>query len=102
MTEKEPLFLLIGRLATKDDAAPLNKFDGCWERQIGKEWWIALNGHKEPIKCSRGFEVPPFNCYAEFNGWPAALFDPFNGMFCAGELGNEDNFATAVEREISA
>jgi len=32
--------------------------------------------------------VPPFNCYVEFNGWPAGVFNPFGGIIAAGELAN--------------
>lgn len=98
---KEPLFMLLARLATKDDAAPLNKHPGCWEREIG-EWWIAVNGHEDAIKCSHGAEVPPFNCYVEFNGWPAGLFDPLGGIIAAGAAANEETFAAAVEAAIAA
>lgn len=102
MPEKEPLFLLLASLAEKDGASPLNKHEGCWERQIGEHWWIAVNGHKDKVACSKGAEVPPFNCYVEFNGWPAGLFDPMNGIIAAGEAANEETFAAAIEAEIVA
>lgn len=102
MGEKEPLFLLIARLAEKDGAAPITTFEGCWERQIGAQWWVAINAHARPVKCSHGAEVPPFNCYVEFNGWPAGLFDPYGGIIAAGEAANEESFAAAVEAEIGA
>jgi hypothetical protein len=99
---KKALFLLIADLAIKDDMAPLNKHEACWERQVGEHWWIAVNGHKENKKCSHGTKVPPFNCYVEFNGWPAGLFDPFDGIIAAGSVGNEEAFAAALEAEIAA
>lgn len=102
MSEKEPLFLLLAKLAKKDGASPLNKHKGCWERQIDKHWWVAVNGHKEPVKCSKGPNVPPFNCYVDFNGWPAGLFDPVNGLMAAGDAANEETFAAAIEAEIAA
>jgi hypothetical protein len=101
MTEKEPLFILLARLAEKDNAAPLNKHAGCWERQIG-EWWIAINGHRDEVKCSKGPRVPPFNCYCEFNGWPAGIFDPHGGVIAAGAAANEETFAAAIEAELAA
>lgn len=100
MSKPEPLFFLLAKLATKDDAAPLNKHPGCWERAIGDLWWIAVNGHLDTIKCSHGAKVPPFNCYVEFNGWPAGLFDPMGGIIAAGDAANEETFAAAVEAEI--
>lgn len=98
---KEPLFILLSKLAVKDGAAPINKNPGCWERQIG-EWWIAVNGQQDTEKCSHGAEVPPFNCYVEFNGWPAGLFDPTGGIIAAGDAANEETFAAAVEAAIAA
>lgn len=102
MTEKRALFLLLADLARKDGASPLHKHPACWERQIGQEWWIAVNGHNDKIKCSKGAEVPPCNCYVEFNGWPAGLFDPFDGIIAAGPAANEESFAAALEAEITA
>ena len=101
MSEKEPLFILVAKVAQKDDAAPLHKHAGCWERQIGDHWWIAVNGHTEPKKCSKGADVPPFNCYVEFNGLPAGQFDPFGGIIAAGDVDNEEAFAAALEAEIA-
>ena len=101
MTEKEALFMLVAKLAEKDDAAPIHKFPGCWERKIDEHWWIAVNGHRDERLCSKGGKVPPFNCYVEFNGWPAGLFDPFDGIIAAGGLANEETFAAALEAEIA-
>lgn len=75
---------------------PLTKHAGCWEQQIDERWWIAMNGHRAPVKCSAGAEVPPFHCYVQFNGWPAALFGPNGGVIAAGECANEDAFIQAV------
>lgn len=102
MSEKKALFEMICEIAIKDGVSQINKFDGCWERQIGEHWWIAVNGHKDSVKCSRGADVPPFNCYLEFNGWPAGVFDPFGGIICAGSEGNEEAFASAMETELAA
>ena len=101
MIEKKPLFVLVAELAKKDGVARIDKLDGCWERQIGEQWWIAINGHTELVDCSRGAKVPPFNCYVEFNGWPAGIFSPYEGMIAAGEAANEETFAAAIEAEIT-
>lgn len=100
MEKKKSLFELFCELAKKDDAAPLDKHAGCWERKLDEQWWFAINGHKNAIRCARGPEVPPFNCYVEFNGWPAGSFDPFGGIMAAGGQANEEAFATALEAEI--
>lgn len=110
MTDKKPLFVIIGELATKDGAIPLNKHDGVWTRQIGEHWWIAVNGHDETLPASSPdgassgvpFDVEPFHCYVEYNGWPAGVFTPMGGTFAAGEAGNEETFVAALEAEIAA
>lgn len=98
MTEKPVslVFMLLADLGIKGDASPLHKFEHCWEKQIDERWWIAMNGHREPRKCSKGTEVQPFNCYVEYNGWPAGILDPFGGILAAGECANEDTFIKAL------
>jgi hypothetical protein len=98
----KPLFLLLAELGVKDGVAPIHNLPGCWERQIGPHWWVAVNGHKQPMLCSKS-EIPvaPFHCYVMFNGWPAGLFDPYGGTIAAGEAANEETFAAAIEAEIA-
>jgi hypothetical protein len=74
----------------------INKLPGCWEHQIDKQWWIALNGHREPMKDSHGFEVPPFSAAVEYNGWPAGIIDPSGGIIAAGSCANENTFIDAL------
>lgn len=91
----------IAKLSIVLGTAPLNKVKDCWECRIDKHWWIAVNGHKETVKTSKGIEIPAFNCYVEFNGFPAGIFSPINGGFlAAGELANEDTFIKAIEDKI--
>ncbi len=101
MAENKPLFVLLCELAKKDDAAPLHKHAGCWERKIDDQWWIAVNGQMGSVKCSRGPTVNPGNCYVEYNGWPAGSFSPFEGFMAAGGEANEESFAAALEVEIA-
>lgn len=102
MSEKKPLFLLLCELGEKDNIPPLNEHVACWERKIDDQWWIAVNGHRDAIKNSRGGTVPPFNCIVEFNGWPAGMFDPYGGIIAVGDAANEEAFAAALERAIAA
>jgi hypothetical protein len=100
--DKEPLFVLVCQLAEKDGVSGIHRLPGCWERKVDKHWWIAINGHEEEVACSKGPKVPPFNCYVEFNGWPAGSFSPYEGIIAAGELANEETFAAALEKAIAA
>lgn len=81
-------------------AEPVNQYEGCWEVAVDDNWWIALNGHKEAVKCSRGASVPPFTAYVEWNGWPAGFIDPRGGALAAGEAANEDTFCAAVKAAV--
>ena len=93
-------FAKIADLACVLGAVNLKKREGCWEHQIDKHWFIAINAHETTTKTKAGIEVEPFGCYVEFNGWPAGLFTPFGGMIAAGELANECTFIKAVEKAI--
>lgn len=93
-------FARIADLGCLLGASPLNKQRGCWEYQIDEHWFIAVNGHKAPTKTKGGVEVEPYNCYVEFNGWPAGLFTPFGGAIAAGEAANEDAFIKALDEAI--
>lgn len=89
-------FAEIVKLAERRGVARINDLPGCWEPEIGGEWKIALNGHREPAKSSSGAEVPPFSAYIEYNGWPAGVIDPSGGIIAAGECANEDAFIAAL------
>src|SRR6266496_2814876 len=91
-------FIELAKLAERLKIAPLNSLPGLWELQLNDEWWLAVNGHKESLTSSHGNEVKPFNCYVEFNGWPAGYFSPHEGMIAAGALANENTFIEAVKK----
>ena len=70
----------------------------CWEHQVDEHWHIAINGHHTDQQTSRGNNVPPFHCYIEFNGFPAGLITPYDGIIAAGSVANEDAFIAALQR----
>lgn len=77
---------------------------GCWEQQIDDLWWVAANGHSDPVECSTGTEVPPFHMYLVFNGWPAGILGPYGGtlVHVYGEDENaEDKLIEAVRAATS-
>ena len=80
----------------------IDNLEGCWECQIDDDWWIAVNGHKDPCEAKppqheKTIEVPPFTAYVEYNGWPAGLLDPKGGIIAAGDYANEQTFVAACE-----
>lgn len=105
MNESIPeVFFEIMNLAEARGVRRINELPGCWELALDKQWWIALNGHREPVKCSRGADVPPFACYVEFNGWPAGLVSPGpeGGVLAAGQAANEDALIEALRNAARA
>lgn len=100
--KKTALFVLIAGLASALSVQRINELPGCWEHQVNSQWWFAVNGHDGPIKCSNSEEpVQPFHCYVTYNGRPAGVFNPYNGVIAAGEGANEDTFAEALESAIA-
>ena len=83
-------------LAERLGVASINKLPACWELQIDAHWWIAMNGHNYRIACSKGVEVNPFECYVEFNGFPAGSCGLNGGVIAAGSAANEDSFIAAL------
>jgi hypothetical protein len=95
MTE---VMLAVVNMAERLGVKSINTLPGCWEHQIDKHWWIAVNGKRKPQMCSKGVQVPPFSIYIEFNGWPAGICDSHGGVICAGAVGNEKEFIDACNR----
>ncbi len=105
MSEQPCLFELIAKLADRDGAAPLNRYDNCWVRRLDGHWVIAVNAHKEmqscePPECMRA-DVGPWECAVWFNGWLAGLFDPDGGLIAGGKLANEASFAAVLEEVLA-
>lgn len=77
-------------------ARDVSKLPGCWEAEIDEHWWVALNAHDHPIKCSQGATVPPYAAFVYFNGWPGGVIDAFGGSLCAGAIANEEALIAAL------
>ena len=78
---------------------------GCWEVVIDEQWWLAVNGHKEPTACSpsdgRSVAVPPYSVYVEFNGWPAGILNIGGDEIVAGAAANEDALIDAIKAKTA-
>lgn len=86
------------KLTEKEGVKNIREAEGCYEKEIDEQWWIAINPHDEKLKCSHGPVVEPFTMYVEFNGWPAGIVTMNGGMFAAGSAANEDAFIDALKR----
>lgn len=90
----------VAELATALGVRAIHRLPGCWEYQIDEQWWIAINGHDEPVTCSTGARVDPFHIFVTYNGWPAGILTPFAGTLAAGAAANEETFIAAIEAAI--
>lgn len=93
----EKIFELVTELAIKDKVVPI--MDKIWERKIDKHWKIVVNGYNETKELC-GIEIPAYHIYVEFNGFPAGLINPFDGIICAGKEANIERFIGALETAI--
>jgi len=89
-------FVRIAELAGALGVENIGTLPACWEHQVDKRWWIAVNAHKEEIKDSHGATVPSFCAVIEYNGWPAGIIGPGEGIIAAGSMANEDTFIAAL------
>lgn len=90
-------FAEIAALASRMGVRRINEIEGCWETDIDTRWWISVNGHGQTTTNSHGVEVPPFSAYVEFNGWPAGIINPGDGVIAAGDAANEQAFIEALK-----
>jgi len=91
-------FAAIAELALSLGASRICDLPGCWEHQIDAQWWVSVNGHRDPCRDSRGHDVPGFTAFLEYAGWPAGLIDPRGGVIAAGGAANEGTFIEAVRK----
>lgn len=97
--EKIPeVFLAVADLAKARALKPANQYPGCMEIEVDEHWWIALNGHREAMACSKGPVVDSFTMYVEFNGWPAGVVGIDGGVLVGGERANEATLLEALKR----
>lgn len=93
------LGLLLGVKDIKD-------LPGAWVQVIDPHWTIAMNGTNNPVDVDLGegsmgiTNLKPVEMAIWFNGWLAGILTPVDGVICAGEAGNEDNFIRDVKRRI--
>jgi hypothetical protein len=95
------VFALVMQLARALGVERIDLLPGCWEVQVDDDWWFACNGHRVPTRCTAGAEVPPFELYVTFGGWPAGLIGPHAGTLCAGAAGNEESLIEALRARIA-
>jgi hypothetical protein len=79
----------------------LPRYPGCWEFEAGG-WWLAVNGHRTPTRCSRGVDVPPLSAYVERGVFPAGILDPLGGVMVGWDGATENGLIAALRSAITA
>ena len=89
---------LILAIHKNDGAAPIAKLDKPWERKVDDKWTFWVNGQMELSKLPTGAEIQPGECFVEFNGWPAGLFNIITGegTLAVGAVANYETFCDAL------
>ena len=68
VNEIPEVFCAVVQFALARGVKAIKDSPGCWESAIGERWWVAVNPHRETVKCSHDVEVPFGEMYFEFNG----------------------------------
>ena len=89
------VFAMIASLADSKGVRNISKLPGLWSCDVDEKWKIELNGHNEDMD-----DVPPFSARIYYNGWPAGIISPYDGIIAAGEAANETTLIEALERAI--
>ena len=94
-------FALIAELAHLLGVKAINRLPGCWELSLPNGWWLAVNGRRTPVRCSRGVEVPTFSAYVERCDFPAGILDPYGGVLVGYGSRTEADLIAALRSEVA-
>lgn len=96
------LFNEIAELCLARGIENIKDMPGACYLRVDDQWELAVNGHKEDVKCepsgTMGATIPPFHAAVWFNGWLAGFVAPFGGCLAAGEAANEDTLTAAIQK----
>jgi hypothetical protein len=65
-------------LAMANGAENINLDAGCHELAVDEDWWLAINPHDRPRRCSRGLVIKPLQIYFEWRGRTAGFSKEVN------------------------
>ncbi len=87
------VFYAVSKLCEVLKEAPIR--DKVWENQIDEHWFIKINGHSKEMK-----GIPAYCMTIEYDGFPAGIISPFDGMMVSGEVINEDALIAAMKKKL--
>jgi hypothetical protein len=94
----ESPYSLVIELADALDVIPLCKWHGCWEYALDSHWWIAVNGHRVPVRTSHGDVVDSFTILVEYQGMFAGTYGLDNGYLMRG---SEQEFLRVLTLKVA-
>ena len=95
------IWVAICAIARNEGSKPLNRLDGPYRIVAGK-WRLWINGTKADLLATEEHPaIPRFDCYLEFNGWPAGSFNPHGGIVAAGEAANVFTLRDALKERAA-
>jgi hypothetical protein len=88
-------------LAMANGAENINLDAGCHELAVDEDWWLAINPHDRPRRCSRGLVIKPLQIYFEWRGRTAGFVTRSGGMLACSKDVNEARLLVALERALN-
>jgi hypothetical protein len=98
MTTVSLAMAAVGALHRHLDLEPVSTLPGCWEVQVDRDWWFAVNGLSYDAPCSRDIMVPPKHLVVTWRQFPVATCSRYNGDWVNRPGVTEDAFIKAVKR----
>lgn len=90
------LMVKVCDLAQKHGRVPVGEWDYTFASD--PKWRLCMNGGPhDSWSPEEGIDVPRFEVYVQFNGWPAALFNTAGGQVIGI---SEDEIVAAFEKEL--
>lgn len=93
LAELSEIFSLVMDIGTKENQVPI--YNRVWSHKVDELWSFEVNGFPHTEQ-----GIPPFNVKVVFNGFPAGLIGPYDGIIAAGAAANEDTFIQALKDHL--
>lgn len=90
-------FIEMMKLATRRGMGMLEQLPACWEVQVDKDWWFAVNGGRHTRMCTKNIAVPPCLMYVQYKDDTASLVGLQVGQFKDPSLNIESDFIEALK-----
>lgn len=99
------IWALVVDIADAHDATPMTKHPRPWYLRIDEQWEISINGGRQPAHCTQisgqpTAPIPATHMLVQFNGFPAGLLSPYDGVIAAGTTANDNTLIAALRAHL--